>query len=355
MRRAAPSASVPTTRPSVAICLSAYNEERVIAQKIETLIAMAARYGNATIHVYADAPADGTVAILKNYADRIDLVIGEARRGKTFGMNTLVARSSSELILFTDANVVSDTDALEKLVAPFADASIGCASAKLIYSNSDESVASKTGASYWAIEESIKAIETRTVGLIGVDGAMFMLRRSLHEPPASNLIDDLTLSLGVLVRGARLVTVADVLVYERSAVKNMEEYARKKRIACQAMNVHRIMWPRLKAMPFPKLYAYVSHRLLKWLTPFLLLGFGFALLILGARHLDPITMIGLIVSGIIIVAAGIALRIKPFKMIASAAISLAGVGMGILEALFSRQDYVVWDPALSVRSDQGEG
>ena len=59
---------------------------------------------------------------------------------------------------------------------------------------------------------------------------------------------------------------------ERSASSWREEYRRKVRIACQAWNVHRALWPELKRAPPLKLYGYVSHRLLKWLLPYTLLG-----------------------------------------------------------------------------------
>ncbi len=339
------------TRPTVAICMSAYNEEAVIAAKVDSLIAMADAYGPATIHVYADAPDDGTVDILQSYADRVDLVVATERSGKTFGMNTLVARSASELILFTDANVANDIDALPLLVAPFIDPMIGCASAQLIYSNPTESATSETGAVYWSLEEKIKRIESETVGLVGVDGAMFMLRRGLHRPPPPMLIDDLYLSLIVLIQGFRLVTIADARVYERSAVLSGEEFERKKRIACQAINVHRALWPELKRMPPLALYGYISHRLIKWLAPFFFFGAGICLWVAAIIGFGPRRALELTAAGLIIWMVGLWLRLKPVSIISTALISLAGVATGVIQSIFAGRTYTVWSPAASVRED----
>ena len=338
-------------RPKLAICLCAYNEERIIAGKVERLLETAAEYGPATVHVYADAPSDSTVDILRRYADRIDLVVGKERAGKTFGMNVLVARSESELVLFTDANVVSEANCAIELARPFADPAIGCVTAHLIYSNRRESPTSAIGALYWRLEEAIKRVESETVGVIGVDGAMFMIRRSLHRPPPPHLIDDLYLSLKILIAGFRIYSANNVRVYERSAVGAGEERLRKRRIACQAANVHRALWPELRRMPASRLYAYLSHRVMKWLTPFFLAGAAMsALAALGAAF-GPAMACAVLASVLALLLIGHSHEARPFSVMSSAALSLIGVAAGVMESLFTGRTYTVWDPALSIRVD----
>ena len=79
-------------------------------------------------------------------------------------------------------------------------------------------------------------------------------------------------SLASLCRGHRIVRVADALAYEEAVSRPAEEFRRKVRIACQAFNVHRALWPRLRRMPALDLYKYLSHKLLRWLTAGLLTG-----------------------------------------------------------------------------------
>lgn len=348
-RRAVAAPAVATARPRLAICISAYNEARSIRRRMERLIEAADAYGDATIHVYADGPQDGTIEILRDFADRVDLVVSHDRRGKTFGMNQLVARSTSELVMFTDANVMHDADIIEKLVTPFADPTIGCVSARLIYSNADDSATAATGAAYWRAEESIKSIESATVGLIGVDGAMFVLRRADHRPPPPHLIDDLYLSLMVLGLGKRLISAPDALVYERSATQAEEEYVRKRRIACQAMNVHRALWPQLRRLPMPALYGYLSHRVLKWMAPFTLLGAGLCATAVAMLLVGGVPVLAAGAAGVVLLMLARLARVAIAERLVTAALSLLGVAMGVVDSLWYGKTYAVWTPADTVR------
>lgn len=130
----------PAAPETFAICLCAYNEARVIRQKVEDLLALREAAGGALdILVYCDAPSDGTARILEAYADRIRLVVSPERRGKTHGMNRLVGMTDASIVMFTDANVLIDRAAVAVLRRWFADPSIGCVCSTLRYVNTSSS------------------------------------------------------------------------------------------------------------------------------------------------------------------------------------------------------------------------
>lgn len=336
-------------RRSLAICMCAYNEERVIVAKVESLLRMAAAYGPASIHIFVDAASDRTAELLQPYADRIDLVVSSVRSGKTAGMNLLVERSGGELIACTDANVSAADDAVIRLTAVFDDPTIACASARLAYENSEESGSSGAGAAYWTLEEWVKGLESRTTGLIGVDGALFVIRRAAYRATPPHLIDDLCVSLNVLIDGHRVVSCPDVLVHERSAISWQEEFRRKRRIACQGLNVHRAMWPRLVTLPPAKLYGYISHRLLKSLIPFTVAASALCFWAAIAAVLGAPAALALAAAGIGLVIISALIGVRPARLALNALVALVGVGSGILEALILRRTYTVWTPAASVR------
>lgn len=341
-------AGLDTRVRTVALCMSAYNEERVIREKAENLLAMARAYGPAEIYIYVDGAADRTAELLEEYRDRIHVVVSEERRGKTLGLETLIRMSNSELLAFTDANVMGPEDGLVRLAAPFADPTIGLAGATLVYTNPNESPTAQSGAAYWGLEEGIKAEESETIGVMGVDGAFFMIRREAYAPPPPDLIDDLYVSLMVLIKGWHVVSSRDVVVNERSATAGLEEFRRKARISCQALNVHKRLWPQLARLPKPLLYGYLSHRLVKWFVPFLLLGsalFGMAGLIV-LFGLPAVQLIGLTL--VVFVVANLA-RVSLAQRITAYGLALAGVGKGVLESLFGGKTYITWNPATSVR------
>lgn len=335
-------------RPSVAICLSAYNEAAVIVTKVESLIRIAEAYGPATIHVYTDGCSDETAELLEPFRDRIDLIVSRQRTGKTHGMNVLIGRSDSELVMFTDANVEIPDDGLIRLSLPFVDPACGCATARLQYVNSKESPTSFAGSVYWRIEEWVKSLESATIGMLGVDGASFVVRRKSYRPAPPDLIDDLFVTLAIHIEGGRVVRAPDVTVHEYGAVRVREEYRRKVRIACQAMNVHKVMWPSIRKQNWRVIYGYVSHRLIKWMIPFLLACA--ALSLLAAIWLQFGLGVGAGILGCGLAALGLgALGVPGLSLLTTIVVSLTGVGQGVATSLFGGQSFTTWEPAESVR------
>jgi cellulose synthase/poly-beta-1,6-N-acetylglucosamine synthase-like glycosyltransferase len=349
MRRTALTPAPKGPQRSMAICMCAYNEERVIVAKAESLLRMAEQYGAATIHIYVDGATDRTVELLQPYSNRIDVVVSKVRSGKTAGMNILVARTNADLIACTDANVRATDDSLVRLSIALNHPTIACASARLVYDNGRESGSSAAGAAYWTLEEWVKGLESRTISLIGVDGALFLIERAAYRATPPHLIDDLCVSLNVLLDGRRVVSCPEVLVTERSAVSWAEEFRRKRRIACQGINVHRAMWPKLAALPPAMLYGYISHRLLKLLIPFNLAVSGLCFWAALASFVGTPAALALIVAGAgLLLPIGL-LGLSPMRFVLGVVVALSGVGSGVLEALVLNRTYSVWTPAASVR------
>ena len=176
-----------------------------------------------------------------------------------------------------------------------------------------------------------------------------MVRREVYHPAPPHLIDDLYVTLRILIDGARLVSVPAATVSERNAALWHEEYRRKIRIACQAFNVHRALWPELRRLPALPLYAYLSHRLLKWLLPFTAAG---AVVALGAAlgtvvGFGPVIIMALV--GITTILLGAALGLRACAIVATSLASLAGVGIGVFHSAFLQRTYTVWTPAASIR------
>lgn len=346
---AAPAAAPePAAAPSFAICMCAYNEEAVIAAKMANLLALREQEPGLEILVHVDAATDRTAEILSAYADRITLQVSAERRGKTAGMNSLVARTTASIIVFTDANVMLDAGALAALRRHFADPRVGCVCGNLIYVNGDDSVTAATGSLYWRFEEAIKRLEGETGSVMGADGSLFAIRHHLHHPPPEHIIDDMYVSFRILCDGYRIVQATDVRAYEKSATSPGEEFRRKQRIACQAFNVHRLLWPRLRRLDGLSLYQYLSHKLLRWLCIYLL--------VLAFASLE----LGLVLAGQGVAAAGLAgllglalaigyrFPLKPFAQVFDILAVLTAVGLGVWRSLRGER-FQTWTPAASVR------
>ena len=347
--RARPIAGGPV--PSrLAVCVCAYNEEAVIASRVENLLACRAVLPDLEILFYVDAATDATARILAGYGDRIRLIVSPDRQGKTAGMNRLVALTDAEIVVFSDANVTFAEDALGRLVAPFADPSIGCVCGHLHYVDPASATSTAaTGSLYWRLEEHIKALESATGSVMGADGSIFALRRSSYRPAPQHLIDDMFVSLSVLCDGLRVVRVADAVAYETAVSRPAEEFRRKVRIACQAFNVNRALWSRLMRLPAVDLYKYLSHKVLRWLSIYFLAASGVFALLAVFLAAGPVAAGG---SGLLAaIGIGTVARARQGKLgkLREVVAALVATGIGVWRSV--RGDtFQTWNPPASARS-----
>jgi cellulose synthase/poly-beta-1,6-N-acetylglucosamine synthase-like glycosyltransferase len=335
--------------PSLAICVCAYNEEATIERKVRNMLALRRRVGGLEILVYVDAATDRTAALLEPFTGEISVYVAPRRLGKTYGMNLLVEHATSEIVVFSDANVILEENAITALTDAFRDDRTGCVCGHLVYINPKGTPTSSVGSLYWRLEEWIKEQESGAGAVMGADGSLFAIRRRLHRPVPPNLIDDMFLSLNVLCEGYRVVRAQNAIAFEESVTAPAEEFRRKVRIACQAFNVHRELWPRLSKLPIPVLYMYVSHKLLRWLSIYSLALSGLAATagfwLLGV----PLPIMAVLMIGL---ASGLwwagARRLSPFAQAREVLIALIGAGVGVAEAFRGKQ-YQTWTPAASIR------
>ncbi len=334
-----------------AICLCAYNEARVIRQKLEDLLALRAAEGGALeILVYCDAASDGTAEILRGYADRIRLLVSPERRGKTHGMNRLVEMTDASIVMFTDANVLIDRSAVAVLRRWFADPSIGCVCSTLHYANAGSSATAEVGAGYWRFNEWTKRLETSTGSVLGADGSLFAIRRALHRPVPLGLFDDLFVSLGVLLQGGRVVSAPDLLAFETHTTEPADEFRRKARIACECWHVHRMLWPELRRLDPWHLYKYLAHRVARWLSGWLLAGAAVTATGALALLVGWLPTVLLLAAGLVGLTAGLWLGLRPVERLVNVLLAFAGAALGVLQALRGAR-WVTWEVPGSARRE----
>ena len=333
--------------PSAALCVSAYNEERIIRDKAANMLAMREAVADLALFIYVDGASDRTAAIAREFEPQIRVVEAATRAGKTRGMNTLVGLAEADVVVFSDANVMFAPDAIPHLLASFADPAVGVVCGHLSYTAPDGSGTAVAGSLYWRLEEHIKALESRTGSCMGADGSIFAIRRALHEPPPDDLIDDMYVSLAILCAGSRVVRAGAAQATEAPVSRPGEEFRRKIRIGCQAFNVHRALWPRLRRLPAIDLYKYVSHKLLRWLTIYLL-GFGTVALLAGMALLNPTIAVVLAVTALLVLG-GIALaRSGKIAALRDVLMAFVATGLGVWRSIRGDR-FQTWNPPDSAR------
>jgi len=264
--------------PRVTLVISAYNEEEVIAGKIENSLAIDYPKDKLEIMVVSDCSTDGTDAIVKRYASkRVELVRQTERKGKTAGLNLAVPQASGEIIVFSDANTFYEPDSIKKLVRNFHDASVGCVTGEARYRKKWRSSAEKSESLYWQNEIFLKKMESQLGSMVGGDGAIYAIRKKLFEPLQPSDINDFVNPLQIVSKGYRGLYEPEAICYEETAGNLQKEFRRKKRIVNRSWNglfrVKQVLNP-LRVGFFS--VEVISHKMLRWLIPFFLIGLFFA-------------------------------------------------------------------------------
>jgi cellulose synthase/poly-beta-1,6-N-acetylglucosamine synthase-like glycosyltransferase len=312
------------------------------------MIAMRRAVPGLELLVYVDRASDRTAEVLATFGDQIRVIQGTERHGKTYGMNTLVQATDADYVVFSDANVMFAPDAIPKLLRPFQDPTVGCVCGHLIYTSADGNATASTGSAYWRLEEAIKDLESRTGSTMGADGSIFAIRRRLHHAAPADIIDDMFVSLSILCDRYRIVRAPDALAYEETVSRPQEEFRRKIRIACQAFNVHRLLWPRIRTLSLLDQYKYISHKLLRWLTVYLL---GIAV-VLGAIGLGLMgqwaVLATLVLLGAAVCVGGMTMKSGPLSKLVEIASAFVATGLGVLKSLRGER-FQTWTPPASAR------
>lgn len=331
---------------SVALLFSAYNEERALPAKLANIAEIKARHPDIEVLAYSDMSADRTLAMLKDRPDLLRIVPSAERTGKATGMRRMVAATNAEICIFTDANVILDPGAIDRLLDHFTDPDVGGVAGTLRYINDGESLTAEVSGLYWRLEEWIKRQESRCGSIMGADGSIFATRRALYPAVPPHLLDDMTVSMSTIFAGYRLIHADDVVAYEKNATAASDEFRRKRRIACRAFNTHRHLWPQItQTFPAADIYKYISHKLLRWMgLPILILA---TLCATGALLLagQPLWALGLWVmgGGALLLARA---RIRPFSQLAEILWSISAIFVGLTDS-WRGQTYQTWAPAKS--------
>jgi cellulose synthase/poly-beta-1,6-N-acetylglucosamine synthase-like glycosyltransferase len=286
-RRRAEVAELASPASRVVLVVAAYNEEAVIARKLENCLQLDYPRDKLEIVVASDGSTDRTEEIVKTYAARGIVLAKFPRTGKT-GMQNRVARSSrGDILVFSDANALYRPDAIQKLVRHFAAPSVGGVCGQLVY-RVREAAAGRSERLYWDYEKFMKLRESALSSVVGANGSIYAVRRSDYVPIDEGLISDLVEPLALVRSGKRVVYEPDAISEEEPSASYGIEFRRKVRILTRSILGLFSMRELLNPLRFGIFSVQlIMHKLLRFLTPLFLILAGVSLtgLALGGRYL----------------------------------------------------------------------
>ena len=254
--------------PTVSFVISAYNEAAVIRQKIENTLTLDYPREQLKVVVVSDQSDDGTDEIVREYEGRgVWLARQEQRLGKTAGLNRTIPTLTSEIVVFSDANAMYETDALKKLVRNFADPAVGCVTGEARYVKGRHNAADRGERAYWDYEMRVKRLETAVGSMVGGDGAIYAIRQQLWRGIPDTAINDFLNPLQIVEAGWRAVYEPEAICYEETAGGTKREWRRRVRIVSRSWRA--IFQARGVLNPFRVgLFSWcvVSHKVLRWFS-----------------------------------------------------------------------------------------
>jgi GT2 family glycosyltransferase len=352
-----PAHEAAVSHPPVSLIIPAYNEEAVIAEKIRNSLDLEYPAARLEIVVVSDGSSDATEEVARRAAgDRVKLVFREDRQGKTACLNAVLGELSGDLFVYTDANAFFHPDALQRLVAPFADARVGCVMGMLEYRRSGSLNAALGEGLYWRYENFLKDLESRLGSTIVGNGAIYAMRRRLCRELPLDAEADVANPLLALRAGCRVVFERRARCWERAAESVREEFGRKTRIITNqiATYLHAPGGP--SPLPAGAVFQILSHKVVRWLVPLALAGMLLASAavhskLLGAALVAQAVFYALAGIGALLEASGRRVPRAFFVPYYFCAVNAASV-KGMLDFARGRRS-VVWEKAPSTRLASG--
>ncbi len=259
--------------PLVTVLITAYNEEKDIAAKLENTLCIDYPKEKLEILVVSDCSNDRTDEIVKTFAERgVKLYRQPERLGKTMAQNAAVERANGEVILFSDATTMYQTDVLTQMLPSFSDETVGCVAGKLIYVDDSSSNVGKGAKSYWSYETFLKETESRACSLIGASGCLYAVRKAVYQPMYAEACSDFLIATKIYEQGLRTIYEPNAVCTEETNRHADKEMRMRVRVISQTFTD---LWRNRKMMnPFRSGFfavELISHKLLRYAVPVFLL------------------------------------------------------------------------------------
>jgi cellulose synthase/poly-beta-1,6-N-acetylglucosamine synthase-like glycosyltransferase len=246
---------------SVTLVIVGHNEADVIDSKIDNALALDYPRQLLEIVVASDGSDDGMDELVEARSASGIKLLSLPRRGKNPALNAAVAATTSEIIVFTDAEAMLDPQSLRYLLAPFDDPEVGGVGGDFRYVDSEKK--GEIEGVYWNFDRWIKSLQSQAGSMTSATGQIYALRRALSTPVPRGVTDDFYNSTSAVAAGKRLIFEPRA-VASGPITDSKVEFRRKVRISTRGFNS---LWHRRSLLnPFAYgFYAWqlFAHKLLR--------------------------------------------------------------------------------------------
>ncbi len=261
--------------PTISIIVAVHNEEAHIGSKLEDCLALEYPHDLFEILVASDGSTDATERIVQEFAgqdSRVKLIRSPSRSGKSAVQNLAAEHARGEVLLFTDAETRTRPDLLRQIAENFADPRVGLVAPTVFFGKFGTAVSNGQGA-YWRLELFLRKLESDIGILATASGSAFAIRRELFHPIPPQYGDDCIIPLDIRLQNYYAVQDPRIIVYDD--MPHTIDGELRARIRMTARNWSGILSRPaiLNPLRFPgTAWGLVSHKFLRWMSPFFLAG-----------------------------------------------------------------------------------
>jgi biofilm PGA synthesis N-glycosyltransferase PgaC len=262
--------------PTVSAVMVVRNEEAVIDQKIENLLALDYPQDKLEVVVVSDGSTDRTNALLAGHEQdsRVRILVKAESQGKANGLNDAKQLATGEVLLFTDARQYLEPHALRLLIENFADRKVGAASGELMLGDPISGETGKGMGLYWRMEKKIREWESASGSVVGATGAIYCARRNSLDAaplPQGTILDDVLLPMQIVRQGYRVIFDSRAHAWDSPDLGDGREFSRKVRTLSGNYQLLQLA-PWLLGAKNTIRFEFISHKLSRLVVPFALLA-----------------------------------------------------------------------------------
>lgn len=252
------------------LVISVRNESARIKQRLDDLFGLKNAHNVVNIILVDDGSKDLSLDIIKRYpANCLKIISQFDNSGKPFSINNSFSLTKSSNIIMVDARQQFDSNAILSLTNTLSTKNVGAVSGQLFPSNSTSGVGVGLD-TYWRIEKFIRNAESEFGSCIGCTGAIYALDSSLFQPlPSDTILDDVVTPMEILKQQHQVRYDLNAIAFDKQQLSPQMEMKRKNRtIAGNFQMLFR--YPSYFFMHFPINYFYLSHKVMRLVSPLLI-------------------------------------------------------------------------------------
>lgn len=251
-------------QPKVSLIIPTHNNEDIIEEKIKNTLEL--DYPNLEIFVVDDASTDKTVEIIEKYK-QIKLLRLFEEQGRLNAINSVAPLTAGKILLFTTPKTFYNKDIISRIISHFDDLKIGCVTGNVKLMSRGGFFVTDEGL-YNNYEDFIKTKESELNSVVNVDRALYALRRELFQ----NLKDfeDFSVTANITKHNYKVFYDKEILGWQYKSPSVREEIKHKSKVITLGLKSSpKLLFSYKDPLT---LFQFISHKLLRWLVPEILIA-----------------------------------------------------------------------------------